>query len=113
MLRDSVTKDVVLTTKLSCLHPFFSMEAYFPLRNVITFECNLKEDRAMLWRSETDTENYRIEVKAIELRLLYVTFEQRLRERWISALAQSNLTRNIQIGRHSYFMIKSGSLKVR
>ena len=82
-LRNSATKDVIFTTKLSVLHPFFSIEAYFPMRNVITFECSMKEDRAMLWRSATDTEDYRIEVKSIELRLLYCTFEQRLRERYV------------------------------
>ena len=81
MLRDSATKDVVLTTRLSTLHPFWSIQAYFPLRNVITFELSLKDDKCMLCKASSDAEQYKIEIKTISLRLRMCTFETRIRER--------------------------------
>ena len=81
MLRDSATKDVVLSTRLSVLHPFWSIQAFFPLRNVITFELTLKEDKCLLCKDSTDAEQYKIEIKTIALKLRMCTFETRIRER--------------------------------
>lgn len=113
MLRESATKDVILSCRLSCIHPFFMLQLVYPLRTQLQLELTLKDDKAMLLRPSSDSENYTLEMQQIYLKMRYCSFDSRIRDRWISAMSQAKITRNIQIARHAFYTLNTGTTTSR
>ena len=113
LLRSSARKDIVLSCRLSCVHPFFLLQLIYPLRTQLVLELTLKDDKAMIIRAEGNTNNYSLEMKQIYLRIRYCTFDSRIRERWISAMSQAKITRNIQIAKHAFYTLNTGTTTAR
>ena len=113
ILKASRTKEVTVNTKLSFLHPFWQIPAYYPIRNPVAFDLTMKDPRQILSVGKTDTKKYRLEITKIQLKLVYAEFEARIKERWNAALATSGLVRSIQCGKSAYFSMKQGARQQR
>ena len=57
------------------------IEAYYPLRNQVSFEISMKDSRQILSVSSTDTKKYKLEIVDLKLKLVFGEFEGRIRER--------------------------------
>lgn len=60
---------------------FYQIQAYYPLRNQVSFDLSMKDARQLLSIASTDNNKYKIEIQQIRLKLVFAEFEQRIRER--------------------------------
>ena len=66
---------------LKFLHPFFQIKGFYPLRNQISIELTMKDERQILVKGGSDSKKYKIEIKSIRLKVQYAEFEGRIRDR--------------------------------
>ena len=102
-------------TNLGMLHPFFRLPIYYPERQLLNFELSLKDDSKILVVKDGNdsTIKYKLTVESICLRLRYATFESRLREKWLGAISNLGLRRNLIIPKSVHFNIKASSQTAR
>ena len=104
-----------MVVPLYYLHIFFGHRCYFPLRNVISLEMILNDDRNILLMKDGNVEGrkYKFSMTDAYLNLRLVTFEPRLRQRWLESIGSSTLTRSFQATKTVHFNIKAGTMNAR
>ena len=103
MLKQS--KAVTLTTPLSLLHFFWGLNIYYPCRNLVSFELEMKENKQILVVDVTSSQKYKLEITDIFLQLSYGVFHTPIRDRWTSAITTNLLRRNCQSVKEVHFTL--------
>ena len=70
-------------TKLGFLHPFWNIEAYYPLRNQVSYQVSLKDSRQILLIDADETTKYKIEVTDLKMRVFYAEFVPQIRNKYV------------------------------
>ena len=112
-LSKNTTVDTV--TPLKFLNPFFALELYYPQRQTLTIEMDLKSDQSILVvkGGKASTDKYKLVIEDIYLNLKFATWEPKLRESWLNTISTIGLRRNIQVAKQVHFPIKATSTTAR
>ena len=62
---------------------------------------------------ESSTEKYRLTIKDVKISVTNVSFDPKIRGKWISAIEQSQLRQNLQVDKQSFFSLKTGTRSAR
>ena len=114
-LKGSRSHRIYYHCKLSHLCPFFSMGTYFPMRNQISLDLSLRQDSQILIAKDgaTNGQKFKLVVEEIELHLAHGIFDGRIREKWLNAINNSGLCRNLQVDKQSFFSLKKDQQSCR
>lgn len=108
------TSGVTFVIPLHYLHIFFNHNFYFPMRNVISLELILHDDRnIMLMKDGGEGRKFRFIMTDAFLKLRTASFEPRLRQKWLQSIGSATLTRSFQATKTVHFNIKAGSMNTR
>ena len=111
MLCASKKEPLTFVVPLKFLNIFFSHECYIPLRQVITVELVMQDDRNLLIVKDglANSVKYRLEVKEAFLAIRLCTMEPRLKTKWLHSIDSLSLTRNFQAPKVVHFNIAKES----
>ena len=115
MLCSTRKRSLTFVVPLKYLNIFFSHECYIPLRQVITVELVMQDDRNLLVVKDglANSVRYKLAVSKAFLNLRFCTMEPRLRTKWLDSINNLTLTRNFQAAKCVHFNIKGGKSTAR
>ena len=115
MLCSSKNESLTFVVPMKHLNLFFSHECYIPLRQVITVEFVMHDDRNLLIVKDglaNDT-RYKLSIAKAFLTIRLCTMEPRLHTKWLSSIDSLSLTRNFQGSKVVHFNIKKDARTAR
>lgn len=115
MLCSSRSSELLFVVPLHFLNLFFSHECYLPMKQVISLELVMNDDRSILTveKGLRNPKRYKLCVTSIHLQLRLCTMEPRLKSRWLSSISSSTLTRNFQAVKVVHFNMKKSVMHAR
>ena len=114
-LKGDANGEWVVTVPMKFLNIFFGHQMYFPCRTLINVELVMSPDKKILVvkDGENAAEKFKLSVKAITLNLRYATFEDKLRDRYMSTINRLSLSRSFQSAKEVSYSLKAKSKLAR
>ena len=115
MLGSTREHNLVTSTPLKFLLPFFQIPAYIPMRQSISIDISIAEPKTIfvLKDGNDNSKKYQLVVAKSCLKLFYAVFLPNLKERWLSSIASLGLRRNLQVPKGNFITVPSGSMSCR
>ena len=106
---------LVTATPLKFISPFFRISAYLPMRQPISMDIPLSDNKSVfiLKDGATSTKKYKLIVEKSCLKLFYGVFLPNLKERWLGSISSLGLKRNLQVPKENFVVVASGLQSIR
>ena len=108
-------RSIVTITPLRFLQPFWTLSAFLPMRQTISMDLSLNDDKAIFVLKDgvSAATKYKLTVVKSNLRLFYGVFLPNLKERWLNSISTLGLRRNLQVTKNNYIVVPTGSQSIR